>query len=68
MEFTFRCKVPACGVSQGWDSDEAAQAAAGWHVYEVHPEIWLEIVGDYPPADRRPEDLGRRFEDWERQS
>jgi hypothetical protein len=44
-----------CGWRSSWRYRVAAQAAATWHVYEAHPDIWRGVIGDRPPLDPRPE-------------
>lgn len=66
MEFIFRCKL--CDVSEAWTTEEAAQSASVWHVWAAHPTVWRELKGAIAPLDIPPLLLGRRFEDWERQS
>lgn len=55
-----KCLVNGCD----WDTDEPIHHVAGclasWHVYETHPDVWREKVGDRPPVDpdpRTPEGL-----------
>lgn len=31
-----------------------AKCEAVWHVYEEHPHVWVDVVGDKPPADPDP--------------
>lgn len=60
-EHTFICH--ACPHSEAWTSRGAAQSAAVWHVYTVHPNLWLGVVGgDRAPRDPQPETLGQRLE------
>lgn len=65
-EFAFRCAL--CGHSEAWTTERAAQAAAVWHVFELHQGEWIEQTGGILPQDPRPEAVGRRFQEWERQS
>lgn len=58
-----------CQVDEAWTTEDAARAAAVWHVYLHHREIWNLVMGDRPPkANTPPEAYGRRLEQWERQS
>lgn len=65
-EFAFLCKI--CSHSEAWTTEGAAQAAAWWHAFENHRDRWIEAMGTGMPNVPRPEQRGRRFEDWERQS
>lgn len=65
MEFAFRCKV--CGFADSWDTVGACHSSAVWHIFEEHTEEWMAAMGTGQPKAPRPEALGRRFEDWERQ-
>lgn len=67
-EFAFICSQ--CEKSESWTTEIAAQAAAVWHVYDDHWDIWMQLTGspERLPVDKRPEDYGRKFEEWERQS
>lgn len=42
----------------GWHTREPDQAVTGflatWHVYEKHPEIRRQVMGDRPPRDPDP--------------
>ncbi|MEO6157146.1 MAG: hypothetical protein ABIQ39_05900 [Ilumatobacteraceae bacterium] len=66
-EFTWHCAV--CPKNESWTTEQAAQAASVWHVYNDHREVWTTLMGtpDRLPVDRMPEDYGRKFEEWERQ-
>lgn len=44
-----------CPARETWPTREEAQAAAVWHVYDLHPETWLQVIGDRPPVDLRPD-------------
>lgn len=49
------CKVGSCI----WAADEdlpihVSGCLTTWHVYEDHPEIWLEQIGNRPPNDPDP--------------
>lgn len=59
-EHIFRCRV--CGHEEAWTTEDASVAASVRHLRDAHGE---HLVLDAPPD---PESLGRRFEDWERQS
>lgn len=51
-----------CGPTlQTWSTPEAARAAASWHVYGEHRDVWNTIVGDRPPRDPDPDTLGERW-------
>ena len=45
----FTCQF--CGETQEWDSREAADAAALWHLFDEHPVRWLAIAGQALEAD-----------------
>lgn len=48
-----------CIFAQTWSTTPAAEAAAVWHCYEKHPELWQATIGsDRKPQDPRPETLG----------
>lgn len=68
MEFSILCKL--CPLDEAWTTEAAAQAAATWHVYREHREAWIKVMGaDRPPqATTPPEEYGRKYEPWERQS
>lgn len=50
----FAIKCSYCDSRPTWETREEAEAAAVWHVYERHPELWLQEVGDRLPKDFRP--------------
>jgi len=58
-EFTFSCQF--CGETQKWDSQQAADSAALWHLFEEHPLRWLAVVGDRYPADPPTTRVGHRL-------
>ena len=58
-ESTFSCQF--CGETQKWDSQQAADSAALWHLFEEHPLRWLAVVGDRYPADPPPTRVGHRL-------
>lgn len=64
-EYAFTCKV--CGHSESWSTDTAAEAAAVWHVFTHHQGTWIEITGGRLPKDPKPENVGRKLEEWEQQ-
>lgn len=53
---TATCTV--CSRSECWSSRHAAGCAMTWHVYEMHPQVWKNVIGDQPPRDPRPETVG----------
>ena len=55
----FTCQF--CSERQEWDTREAADAAAAWHLFEVHPLRWRAVAGDRPPTDLPPTRLGHRL-------
>lgn len=65
-----RALCTLCPWAESWTTRDAAQAAAVWHVYNDHHDIWLERMGtpDRLPVDKMPADLGRRLEPWESQA
>lgn len=65
-EFSYRCTD--CGADEAWTTEAAMEAAAVWHIFMRHRDIWTKCLGDRLPPLRRPAELGRKFEDWERQS
>lgn len=68
MEHVVTCT--ACDFNEAWTTQDAAQAAAVQHVWSSHPELWEAVMGDdrLPTDITPPEDYGRKFEPWERQS
>lgn len=48
MEFTaFTCQF--CSEHPEWDTPDAADSAAVWHLFDAHPVRWLAVAGnDYP--------------------
>lgn len=67
MEHVASCAL--CIWQEGWTTNAAAEAAAVWHVYHAHPEVWLEKMGSDRPPDvaHGPESYGRKLAGWERQ-
>lgn len=64
MEFAWRCI--ACGITEAWTTEAASVLSAAHHALEHHPSEttpseWIDGL----PA---PDEFGRRFEEWERQS
>ena len=60
MEFTaFTCQF--CSEHQEWDSTQAADSAAVWHLFSEHPLRWFAIAGDAQPMDPPPLRLGHRL-------
>ena len=55
----FTCQF--CSERQEWDTREAADAAAVWHLFEVHPLRWRATAGDRCPTDLPPTRLGHRL-------
>jgi hypothetical protein len=55
----FTCQF--CSERQEWDTREAADAAAVWHLFEVHPLRWRATAGDRCPTDLPPTRLGQRL-------
>lgn len=68
MEYGASCNL--CRWNEAWTTQDAAQAAAVWHIHDEHPAVWLERMGSDRPPDvvHGPEAFGRRYEQWERQS
>lgn len=58
-ELGFTCQY--CGETQEWDSREAAEAAALWHLFEEHPLRWLAVADQAAPADPPPRQVGHRL-------
>ena len=58
-EFTFSCQF--CGETQKWDSREAADSAALWHLFQEHPLRWVAVAGDRYPTDPPPTRVGHRL-------
>jgi len=58
-ESKFSCQF--CGETQKWDSQQAADSAALWHLFEEHPLRWLAVVGDRYPADPPTTRVGHRL-------
>lgn len=53
------CNKKDCGFSETWSTEQAAQAAACWHVFSAHPEDWKKIMGHTDhPQDPLPGTLG----------
>ncbi len=48
------CKIPGCAWTVLEAAENIAQAAAVWHVYEDHPDIWAALAGDRPPRGPDP--------------
>lgn len=66
MEHTAICML--CDWSEAWTNEPASQAAAVWHIFESHLSVWQGIRGERAVRrDPRPETLGTKFKDWERQ-
>jgi len=67
MENVASCKL--CDWMESWTEKAAAEAAAVWHVFNDHHDVWTERMGtpDRLPVDKMPEDYGRRLEPWESQ-
>jgi len=55
----FTCQF--CSERQEWDTREAADAAAVWHLFEFHPLRWRATAGDRCPTDLPPTRLGHRL-------
>jgi len=68
MEHATRCTL--CPWTESWTTREAAEAAAVWHVYDAHHDVWTERMGspDPPPVLKMPIDFGRKLEPWESQA
>ena len=67
-EFAFSCQF--CDEQQKWDSQESADSAALWHLFDEHPLRWLSVAADREPsaifsrptaARSAPEELTRKF-------
>ena len=58
-EFAFTCQF--CGEMQKWDSQEAVDSAARWHLFDEHPLRWAAVAGDRYPADPPPTHVGHRL-------
>lgn len=51
----FRAVTAICSWTEEWTTQEAAQAAAVWHIYNHHRDEWINIMGeDRPPLARTP--------------
>ena len=62
MDFTgFTCQY--CSEHQDWDTREAADSAAVWHLFDAHPFRWLAVAGGGYPASPPPSRLGRQLVD-----
>lgn len=49
------CKVPLCDwISEDVYNRDIAGCLATWHVYEKHPDVWRQVIGDRPPVDPDP--------------
>jgi hypothetical protein len=48
------CHQDDCGWETGEPNRDIAGCLAAWHVYEDHPDVWLRVIGDRPPADPDP--------------
>jgi hypothetical protein len=60
MGFTvFTCQY--CAQHQQWDTREAADSAAVWHLFDAHPLRWLAVAGAGYPVDPAPSRLGRQL-------
>jgi len=55
----FTCQF--CSERQEWDTREAADPAAAWHLFEIHPLRWRATAGDRCSTDLRPTRLGHRL-------
>jgi hypothetical protein len=68
MEHVAFCSL--CTWRESWTTRTAAEAAAVWHVYDDHREVWVERIGttDPPAVVMMPEDYGRRLDPWESQA
>ena len=54
MDFTaFTCQF--CAEHQEWNTAQAADSAAVWHLFEAHPLHWLAIAGGNYPVDPPPQ-------------
>lgn len=60
MWFRAECLEEDCRWFALWTTSEAAQADCVWHAYLLHPQTWLERMGndDPPPVRTLPADLG----------
>ena len=59
MGFTgFICQY--CSEHQDWDTREAADSAAVWHLFHTHPLRWLAVTGNGYPVVPPPSRLGRQ--------
>ena len=57
MEFTgFACQY--CSEHQEWDTRQAADSAAVWHLFDAHPLRWLALAGGGYPVGPAPSRLG----------
>ena len=60
MDFTtFTCQF--CAEHREWDTAQAADSAAVWHLFEAHPLHWLAIAGGSYPVDPPPQKLGHQL-------
>jgi len=57
-EFAFSCQF--CDEQQKWNSQESADSAALWHLFDEHPLRWLSVAGDPHPAGPPPTQVGHR--------
>lgn len=56
---TFTCQF--CSEHQEWDTREAADSAAVWHLFTDHPLRWFAVAGNAQPTDLPPPRLGHRL-------
>lgn len=68
MEHVASCKL--CPWRESWTTQDAAEAAAVWHVYDDHHDTWTELIGtpERLPVNKMPADYGRKLEPWESQA
>lgn len=56
---SFTCQF--CNEHQEWDTRQAADSAAVWHLFEAHPMRWATIAGPTIPTYPAADELGRQL-------
>lgn len=54
MQGRHYCQVSGCNWITEIYEEDITGCLATWHVFEEHPEVWKEIIGDRPPIDPDP--------------